>query len=78
VVFVEFERRSRRKTAHRIKLFVQMLTTTGYAAVGSAIADPLFNSGAFHGGNLFSLSVGLVALALALYYVPDGEYDVPY
>lgn len=55
-----------------------MLTTTGYAAVGSAIADPLFNSGAFHGGNVFALSVGLVALALALYYVPDGEYDVPH
>ena len=78
MVFAEIDRRARRKTAQRIKLFVQMLTTTGYAAVGSAIADPLFNSGAFHGGNVFSLSVGLVALALALYYVPDGEYDVPH
>ncbi|HEX6858775.1 MAG TPA: hypothetical protein VF138_01045 [Caulobacteraceae bacterium] len=75
MVFAEFERRARRTTAHRIKLFVQMLTTIGYAAAGGALADPLFGRGTFGASNLFTLSLGVAALAVALYYVPDGEYD---
>lgn len=76
MVFAEIERRARRGTALRIRLFVQMLTTTGYAGVGGALAGPLFESGTFGGSNLFSLGSGLVALMLAPYYVPEGEPNV--
>lgn len=75
MVFAEFDRRSRRVTAHRVKLFVQMLTTTGYAAVGGALADPLFKRGPFDVSNLLTIGIGVAALALAIYYVPDGEFD---
>ena len=73
MVFAEFDRRARRVTAHRIKLFVQMLTTLGYASVGAAVADPLFKTGKLGVTNVLVFGVGLVALALALYYVPDGD-----
>lgn len=73
MTFVERERRARRETAHRIRLFVQMLTTAGYAAAGGALADPLFRTGAFGVINLMTLGFGLVSLASALYLVPEGE-----
>lgn len=76
MVLLEIERRARRDTTHRVKLFVQMMTAAGYAGVGSAVADPLFKSGSFGLGNLFTLGFGLAALVLALYYVPKGERDV--
>lgn len=75
MVFAEIDRRSRRVTAHRVKLFVQMSTTAGYASVGGALADPVFKHGTFGVSNLLTFGIGLAALALALYYVPDGEYD---
>lgn len=76
MVFAEIERRARRDTAHRVRLFVQMMTTTGYAGVGGALAGPLFQSEAFGPTNLFGLGFGLASLTVALYYVPEGERDV--
>ena len=76
MVFAEIDRRARTKKAHRVKLIVQMLTTLGYASVGTGLADPLFKSGEFHPTNMLVLGLGLAALSLAIYYVPDGEYDV--
>jgi hypothetical protein len=58
-----------------MKLFVQMLTTLGYASVGGAMADPLFKHGTFGLSNLLTLGIGLAAFASALYYVPEGAYD---
>lgn len=75
MVFAELDRRALRKKAHRVKLLVQMLTTTGYAGTGAAVADPLFKGGTFGVANVFSLAIGLAAMAVALYYVPDGDYD---
>ena len=75
MVFAEFDGRVRRRNARRIKLFVQMSTTAGYASVGGALAEPLFRHGTFGVSNLLTLGVGLAAMAIALYYVPNGEYD---
>lgn len=75
MVFAEFDGRVRRRNARRIKLFVQMLTTAGYAGTGAALADPLFKTGTFGPANILSLGFGLAAMAVALYYVPQGEYD---
>ena len=56
-----------------MKLFVQMLTTLGYASVGAAVADPLFKTGQLALTNVIVFGVGLAALSLAIYYVPDGD-----
>lgn len=56
-----------------MKLFVQMLTTLGYASVGTGLADPLFKTGKLGLANVLVFGAGLVALAPALYYVPDGD-----
>ena len=56
-----------------MKLFVQMLTTLGYASIGTALADPLFKTGQLGPTNVLVFGVGLAALSLALYYVPDGD-----
>jgi len=61
-----------------MKLFVQMLTTLGYASVGAAVADPLFKTGQLSLTNVVVFGVGLAALSLALYYVPDGDDLVSY
>lgn len=75
MVFAELDRRARTKKALRVKLFVQMLTTAGYAGAGAALADPLFKTGTFGAANVLSLGLGLAAMGVALYYVPQGEYD---
>ncbi len=76
MVLLEIEERAKRELSLRIRLFVQMLTTAGYAGVGGALAAPMFESAPFGLANLFSLGFGLASLMVALYYVPEGERDV--
>ena len=73
MVFAEFDRRERRDAASRIRLFVQILTACGYAALGITFADPVLKTGQFGVTNAISLAVGLASLAYALYVVPKGD-----
>lgn len=76
MVLLEIEQRARRNNSHRVKLFVQILTTTGYASIGGALAEPIFNAATFGLGHVFGLCVGLVCFGWALYLVPEGERHV--
>lgn len=77
MVFTEFDRRTQRDIASRTRLFVQVLTTCGYAALGVAFADPVLKTGQFGFTNAGSLAVGLASLAYAIYLVPKGDRHGP-
>ena len=73
MVFAELDRRTRWARAHRMKLGIQMLTTSAYGALGVAVADPVLRSGPFGPGQLASLAFGLVCAFAALYLAPQGD-----
>lgn len=73
MVFAELDLRERKTRAQRLKLFVQMLTTFAYGALGLSLAEPVVNSKAFGLGHFLALAFGLVCAAAALYLVPEGE-----
>lgn len=75
MVFAELDRRTRQAQAFRIKLGVQMLTTSAYGTIGGALVDPVLNGGSFDPGRATALAFGLVCGFLALYYVPEGDRD---
>lgn len=73
MVFAEFDLRTRRSRAHRVKLFSQMLTTFAYGSLGLAFAEPIVRGADFRPGHLVALAFGLVCAFGALYIVPQGE-----
>jgi len=75
MVFAELDRRARKIHSLRMKLGVQMLTTSAYGALGVAVADPVLRSSPFGLGQFAALAFGLVCAFLALYLVPRGEND---
>lgn len=75
MVFAELDRRARQVRAFRIKLGVQMLTTSAYGCSGIALADAVLNGAQFGVGRAATLAFGLVCGFLALYYVPEGDRD---
>lgn len=75
MVFAEMDRRARHARAHRMRLGVQMLTTSAYGALGVAVADPVLRGGPFGPGQFASLAFGLVCAFAALYLAPQGDSD---
>lgn len=73
MVLAEFDLRARRARAQRLKLFVQMLTTFAYGALGLAVAEPVLKGALFGPGQMASLAFGLVCAFVAIYLAPEGE-----
>lgn len=69
------ERRARHALRERIRLLVQMLTTSAYGSLGIAVADPIFKGSAFGLAHLVALAFGLACGSLAIYLSPQGERD---
>ena len=72
-MLAEFDLRERKARAQRIKLFVQMLTTFAYGALGIALAEPMVRYADFEIGHVVSLAFGLVSAFAALYLAPEGD-----
>ncbi len=71
------ERRARHAWTQRIKLLVQMLTTTSYGALGFALGEPILRGSSFTLSHGLALVVGSVSVYVAFTVAPDGERDVP-
>jgi len=73
MTLVELDLRERKARAQRLKLFVQMLTTFAYGALGLALADPIVRPEALGPGHVVALCFGLASAFVALYLAPEGE-----
>lgn len=70
------ELRVRRRKTARVKQFVAVLTTTGYATVAGGGWQPLLENKPLRLVHALMFCFGVACLAVSIYIAPEGETDV--